>query len=104
MAAFGNERQKPYTSANGTYQTLISRLNTSALFVLLALAAVASLTFVPFEPALAVGLCSNYPNLDGCPFYGVYGEKATPPVLSSPVPPRHIRHVQSYHGHYLHRG
>ena len=67
---------------------------------ILALVAGGSLVFVAFTPALAVGLeCSDYPNLDRCPLYGVSGN-STPLASSYQVPPRHIRHAQTYRGRY----
>jgi hypothetical protein len=69
---------------------------------ILALAAAGSLIFVAFTPALAVGMqCSDYSNLDRCPIYAGGNGNSTPLASSNQVPPRHIRHAQSYRGGYL---
>ena len=46
---------------------------------ILALVAAGLLTVVAFTPALPEGLqCSDYPNIDRCPLYGVFGNPGRP--------------------------
>jgi hypothetical protein len=61
-------------------------------------------TFAVLTPAFATGVCSNYPNLDGCPIYEVYGDQTPPASSSSRATPRHIRHAQSHPGRYAYHG
>jgi hypothetical protein len=68
---------------------------------ILPLVAVGSLTFVALTPALATGLCSEYPNLNKCPIDGVYGNPTSRPS-SYQTPPRHVRHAQ--HVRYRYNG
>jgi hypothetical protein len=76
----------------------------------LILGTVASLTFATFTPALATGVCSNYPSLDNCPVYGVYDNPTTHGSSyqmrgeSYQVPAEHIRHARSYHTRYRYPG
>ena len=66
---------------------------------ILALIAAGLLTVVALTPAFAVGLeCSDYPNLDRCPIYGVYGNSRPP--ASYQVPSMHVRHAQTYQSHH----
>ena len=75
---------------------------------ILVLGTVTSLTFA--TPALATGVCSDFPNLDNCPIYGVYGTPTTRgPTYqmrgeSYQVPPAHTRHARSYHSGYRYHG
>jgi len=70
---------------------------------ILALIAASPLTVVAFTPVLADGLCSNYPNLDGCPIYGIY-ENPTPLASPHHVTPRHIRHAHTHYSRYPNHG
>ena len=73
-----------------------------------AIGAAGSLTLLALTPAQATGVCSNFPNLDRCPIYGVYD---TTPYQSyeSPGPswqtaPRRVRHTQDRELSYLRQG
>ena len=51
---------------------------------ILALVAAGVLTGVAFTPALPEGLqCSDYPNLDRCPLYGVYAKSDAARIILS---------------------
>jgi hypothetical protein len=77
----------------------------------LILGTVASLTFATLTPALATGACSNYPNLDNCPVYGVYDN---PTIHGSSyqrvygasyqVAPERAQQTRHHHGGYYHHG
>ena len=76
---------------------------------ILVLGTVASLPFATLTPALATGVCSNYPSLDNCPIYGVYdktshGSPSRGYGASYQVAPEHIRQSRHYSSSYHHHG
>jgi hypothetical protein len=66
--------------------------------IILTVVAAGSSTFAVLTPALATGVCSEYPNRDGCPIYGVY-ESPT-----DQAPYKHIRHARNSHASYRYHG
>ena len=61
-----------------------------------------SLTLLALTPADATGICSNFPQLDRCPIYGVY--ETTPYEQSWQMTPRRVRHVQKSQLRYVPQG
>jgi len=61
-----------------------------------------SLTLLALTPADATGICSNFPQLDRCPIYGVYD--TTPHEHSWQMTPRRVRHVQNRQVRYVPQG
>jgi hypothetical protein len=63
---------------------------------ILTLVSAGSLTLTVLTPALATGVCADYPDLRNCPIYGI---SENSPSLQ--LPSKHIRHARSvgYHHH-----
>ena len=71
----------------------------------IAIGAAGSLTLLALTPADATGICSDFPNLDRCPIYGVYDTTPYEWSRSSwQTAPRHVRHTQDREARYLHQG
>ena len=71
----------------------------------IAIGAAGSMTLLALTQAHATGVCSNFPDLDRCPIYGVYD--TTPYQSSEPswqTAPRHVRHTQDREVRYLRQG